>query len=163
MKTACFIPIKANSERVKEKNFRLLNGKKLYTYIFDHVREADVFDDIYVDTNSVEVSKVAQEYGFKVIERLPELAANTANGNDLLVYHYLKYPGYDYYFQLFATAPYLQPQTIRECFFELDNSTYNDSIFTATENHSFYCTQITGYAACCRRNDWIIWNKGKSA
>ncbi len=138
MKTACFIPIKANSERVKEKNFRLLNGKKLYTYVFDHVREADVFDDIYVDTNSVEVSKVAQEYGFKVIERLPELAANTANGNDLLVYHYLKYPGYDYYFQLFATAPYLQSQTIRECFFELDNSTYNDSIFTATENHSFY-------------------------
>lgn len=27
MKTACFIPIKANSERVPGKNFRVLNGK----------------------------------------------------------------------------------------------------------------------------------------
>ena len=32
MKTACFIPIKSNSERVKGKNFRMLNGKKLYEY-----------------------------------------------------------------------------------------------------------------------------------
>ena len=27
MRTACFIPIKANSERVKGKNLRMLNGK----------------------------------------------------------------------------------------------------------------------------------------
>ena len=29
MNAACFIPIKANSERVKGKNLRLLNGRKL--------------------------------------------------------------------------------------------------------------------------------------
>ena len=116
MKAACFIPIKANSERVKEKNLRLLNGKKLYTYLFDHVEEADIFDDVYVDTNSAEVAQEALNRGFKVIERLPRLAENTANGNDLLVYHYLQHPEYDFYFQLFATAPYLQPETIRECY-----------------------------------------------
>ena len=52
MKTACFIPIKAHSERVKGKNLRLLNGKPLYRYICEHVREADVFDDVYIDTDS---------------------------------------------------------------------------------------------------------------
>lgn len=138
MKAACFIPIKANSERVKEKNLRELNGKKLYTYIFDHVAEADVFDDIFVDTNSKEIADEAKNRGFKVIERLPELALNTANGNDLLVHHYLTYPGYDFYYQLFATAPYLQPETIRACYEELANSTDKDSILTVNENHSFY-------------------------
>ena len=36
MGVACFIPIKSNSERVKGKNFRVLNGKKLYEYIIEH-------------------------------------------------------------------------------------------------------------------------------
>lgn len=138
MKTACFIPIKANSERVPGKNLRILNGIKLYEYICTHVKEADVFDDVFIDTNSIEISEYAKKMGFHVIERKPELALNTANGNDLLIYHQELYPEYDYYFQLFATAPFMQPKTIKECFYRLTSSEEFDSCFTATENHSFY-------------------------
>lgn len=138
MKTACFIPIKANSERVPGKNLRVLNGKKLYEYICEHVKEADVFDDVYIDTNSKEIAEYAEKMGFHVIERKPELALNTANGNDLLVHHYESFPEYDYYFQLFATAPYMQPETIRACYEKLVSSEEYDSCFTAIENHSFY-------------------------
>lgn len=138
MKTACFIPIKAHSERVPGKNLRNLNGKKLYQYICEHALAANVFDDIYIDTNSDEVSTYAAEKGFQVIDRKPELALNTANGNDLLVHHYLQFPEYDYYFQLFATAPYLQPASIKACFDKLTSSTVYDSCFTATKNHSFF-------------------------
>lgn len=138
MKTACFIPIKANSERVPGKNFRLINGKKLYEYICEHVKQANVFDDVFVDTNSQEIAAYAERMGFHVIERKPELAQNTANGNDLLVYHYNLYPDYDYYFQLFATAPYLQPETICTCVDKLVSKEEYDSCFTATENHGFY-------------------------
>lgn len=113
MNTACFIPIKVNSERVPGKNLRILNGKKLYEYICEHVQEAAVFDDVYIDTNSLEISDYAKQMGFHVIDRKPELARNTANGNDLLVAHYSQYPDYDFYFQLFATAPYMRPGTIR--------------------------------------------------
>lgn len=141
MKTACFIPIKANSERVPGKNFRILNGKKLYEYIIEHTLEADVFDDIYIDTNSEEIASYAKKMGCIPIERKPELAMNTANGNDLLVYHLDNYPDYDYYFQLFATAPFLQPISIRECFNKLVSSTQYDSCFTATANHGFYWLQ----------------------
>ena len=138
MKTACFIPIKAHSERVPGKNLRVLNGKKLYQYICENVKKAEVFDDIYIDTNSDEVADYATTEGFNIIERRPELAQNTANGNDLLVYHYSLHPEYDYYFQLFATAPYLQPKSIRDCYKRLTSSNDYDSCFTATENHSFY-------------------------
>lgn len=138
MRTACFIPIKTNSERVPGKNLRVLNGKKLYEYICEHVNEANVFDDVYIDTNSKEIAQYAEEMGFRTIERKPELALNTANGNDLLVYHYETFPSYDYYFQLFATAPYMQPETIRICYEKLITSEAYDSCFTALENHSFY-------------------------
>lgn len=138
MRTACFIPIKANSERVKGKNLRLLNGKPLYRYISEHVLETDVFDEIYIDTNSDEVAEYALSMGFNVIDRIPELALNTANGNDLLVHHYNLYPNYDYYFQLFATAPYLKQTTIRTCWERLTSTAEYDSCFTATENHGFY-------------------------
>lgn len=138
MKVACFIPIKSNSERVPGKNFRKLNGKKLYEYIIEHVITANVFDDVYIDTNSEEVKKYAEVNGCKVIDRKEELARNTANGNDLLNYHYLQYPQNDYYFQLFATAPYLQPQTIKEAVEVLINSPTNDSIFTAVKHNGFF-------------------------
>ncbi|MCD7956300.1 MAG: acylneuraminate cytidylyltransferase family protein [Lachnospiraceae bacterium] len=138
MRSVCFIPIKANSERVPGKNFRILNGKKLYEYICEHVAEANIFDDVYIDTNSEEIASYASASGFHAIERKPELALNTANGNDLLVYHFEQYPLSDYYFQLFATAPYLQPRTIKDCFGKLISSEKYDSCFTATENHGFY-------------------------
>lgn len=138
MKTACFIPIKAHSERVAGKNLRDLNGKKLYQYICENAKKAEVFDEIYVDTNSDEVSQYAEGNGFQIIKRKPELALNTANGNDLLVHHFETYPQYDFYFQLFATAPYLQVNSIRACYNRLTSSADYDSCFTATENHGFY-------------------------
>lgn len=78
MKTACFIPIKMNSERVPGKNLRVLNGKKLYEYICEHVKEANVFDDVYIDTNSDEILDYAKKMGFNLIHRKPELAKKTA-------------------------------------------------------------------------------------
>lgn len=138
MKTACFIPIKENSERVPGKNFRVLNGKKLYEYIVEHVLEAACFDDIYIDTNSNEIKEYACKKGISIIDRLKELALNSANGNDLLIHHQKLYCEYDYYFQLFATAPYMQAATIKRCTDILTSSQEYDSCFTALKNNSFY-------------------------
>lgn len=138
MKVACFIPIKANSERVPGKNFRILCGKPLYQYIINHAIEAGCFDDIYVDTNSEDVKEYCKSNNIKIIERKEELAKNTANGNDLLNYHFDLYPNYDYYFQLFATAPFLRAASIAKAVNTLVGSNEYDSTFTALAEHSFY-------------------------
>ena len=39
------MPIKANFERAPGKNFRVLNGHKLYEYICEHMKSADVNTD----------------------------------------------------------------------------------------------------------------------
>ena len=138
MKAACFIPIKENSERIPGKNFKLLNGKKLYEYICEHVKEANVFDDIFIDTNSKEIMKYANDNDLKIIKRDERLTLNTANGNDLLMHHFTLYPNYEYYFQVFATAPYLQPATIINNYNKLITTDKYDSCFTAIQNHGFY-------------------------
>ena len=150
MKTAAFIPIKANSERVPGKNFRVLNGKKLYEYIIEHAKAADIFDDIYVDTNSDEIKEYCENNGCFVIERKESLARNTANGNDLLNYHFELHPEYDYYFQIFATAPYLQPESIKKCAESLINSEIYDSCFTAVRHQGFFWLNNTSvnYRPC---------------
>ena len=50
MKSVCIVPIKKESERVKKKNFRLLNGVPLYEHFLNKL-ESCFFDDIYVDSN----------------------------------------------------------------------------------------------------------------
>ena len=138
MKVAATIPIKSNSTRVKNKNFRLLGDKPLYEYIIDHCIQAECFDDIYVDTDSPEINSYCTENQIICIKRKPELTLDTANGND--VFHYdIDFIGhYDFYFQLYATAPFLKPETIRECVDKLTHSSKHDSILTATEEYGWF-------------------------
>ena len=138
MKVAATIPIKSNSTRVKNKNFRLLGGKPLYEYIIDHCIQAECFDDIYVDTDSREINSYCTKNQVVCINRKPELTLDTANGND--VFHYdIDFIGhYDFYFQLYATAPFLKPETIRECVDKLTHSSKHDSILTATEEYGWF-------------------------
>ena len=138
MKVAATIPIKSNSTRVKNKNFRLLGDKPLYEYIIDHCIQAECFDDIYVDTDSPEINSYCTENQIICIKRKPELTLDTANGND--VFHYdIDFIGhYDFYFQLYATAPFLKPETIRECVDKLTHSSKHDSILTATEEFGWF-------------------------
>ena len=138
MKVCATIPIKSNSARVKNKNFRLLGDKPLYQYIIDHCIQAECFDDIYVDTDSAEINSYCVKNQVICIKRKPELTLDTANGND--VFHYdIDFVGhYDFYFQLYATAPFLKPKTIRECVDKLTHSSKHDSILTATQEYGWF-------------------------
>ena len=138
MKICATIPIKSNSTRVKNKNFQLLGDKPLYQYIIDHCIQAECFDDIYVDTDSPEINRYCVENQIICIKRKPELTLDTANGND--VFHYdIDFVGhYDFYFQLYATAPFLKPDTIRQCVDKLTHTTKYDSILTATEEYGWF-------------------------
>jgi len=138
MKTAAFIPIKSNSERVKGKNFLKLCGRKLYEHIVENSISANCFDDIYVDTDSEEIKEFCNKVGVKTIEREEWLTKNNANGNDLLNNSYDKFPNYDLYFQLFATAPFLKSSTIQGCVDLLSNTNNYDSVLTVLEEYGWY-------------------------
>jgi len=136
-KIACFIPIKSNSSRVPNKNFRLLGGKPLYKHALDTVIKSKVFDDIFVDTDSKDVKKYCIENSINVIDRDPKLSKDDANGNDLLKYWVDIKPNYDVYFQVFVTSPFLTIKTLNDCV-NIMNENNNDSVFTVIEDYTWY-------------------------
>ena len=136
MKIVAIIPIKSNSERVKGKNFRFINGKPLYQH-FLHKMEGCNFDQVYVDTDSDEIKNFCSFNSIKIIDRIPFLASNQANGNDLLNYHASIIEA-DIYFQLFVTAPLLKVESINNCIDLIKDKLEYDSILTVEEIYSWF-------------------------
>ena len=136
MKTVVIVPIKSNSKRVKRKNFKKIYDKKLYRFILDKLKKTN-FDDIYVDSDSEEIRKYCKKNNFKFIYRLPKLAKDNANGNDLLNYH-AKIIKADLYFQIFVTSPLLKISTINKCIRILKTKSNYDSIFTVKKIYSWF-------------------------
>ena len=136
MKTVAIIPIKSNSERVKGKNFRLVNGKPLYQHFLNKLESCD-FEQVYVDTDSEEIKKFCSINSIKIIDRIPFLASNQANGNDLLNYHASIIEA-DIYFQLFVTAPLLKVESINNCIDLIKDKLEYDSILTVEEIYSWF-------------------------
>lgn len=137
MSIVAMIPIKSKSKRVNNKNFLLFNGLPLYEHFFKKLIHNKIFDDIYVDTDSEEISRCAHSYGFKVIERPEWLTRDSANGNDLLLYE-AGIVKADYYIQLFITAPFLTCETIKNASNILINSDVYDSVLTVNEEYSWF-------------------------
>ena len=136
MKIVAIIPIKTNSVRVKNKNFKLINKTPLYRYFLDKLKKSN-FDEIYVDSDSLEIKKYCKRMGYKFIQRKPYLTKNNANGNDLLNYH-SKIVNADIYFQLFVTAPLLKIDTINKCIAIMKSKKKYDSILTAKSVYTWF-------------------------
>jgi len=71
MKIVAVIPVKDKSERVKSKNFtEFVDGLSLFELKLQHLIEANMFDEIYVSTNSQKAKEVSLRYpNIKVIDR----------------------------------------------------------------------------------------------
>jgi len=137
-KTICFIPIKKNSERLKNKNFRKIGKKPLYRHVLDQVTKIKEFDKIIIDTDSKEIQKYCKIKKIPFIKRLDYLKSNKATGNDLLRHWMQIEPDYYYYFQIHVTSPFVKSENIKKCIKELQNNKKINSIFTAVKEYSWY-------------------------
>ena len=134
--TVAIIPIKKKSVRVPGKNFIKINGIPLYKILLDKIKKCN-FDAIFVDSDSIEVKKYCNNNGLNYIKRLPRLAKNTANGNDLLNYH-SSIVNANFYFQIFITSPLLKISSINQCIKILKNNKKIDSILTSKSLYSWF-------------------------
>ena len=141
MRYIVLICARGGSKGLPGKNIKLLGDKPLYQYIIDHCIEAECFDSIYVDTDSEDIKAYCFQNKVKWIERKPELTLDTANGNDVFHYDIDHIDDYDFYFQLYATEPFLKPLTIQACVDKLTHSSKHDSILTATEEYGWHWFQ----------------------
>ena len=64
-KIIAMIPVRLGSKRIPNKNLRLLGNKPLVAYIIEAAIKADVFDEIYINSESDIFKEIAEQYGVK--------------------------------------------------------------------------------------------------
>ena len=76
MKVIAMIPARLGSKRVKNKNLRLLGGKPLIAHVIETVKETNIFDEIYINSESDVFKQIADSYGINFYKRPSELSTD---------------------------------------------------------------------------------------
>lgn len=136
MKTVAMIPIKLNSERVKEKNIRLFfDGKPLIHFIQEALIASHKIDEIYVYCSSDAIKDYLLN-GVRFMKRPDFLDLNTSNCNDIIK-EFIKQVKADYYVVSHATAPFTKTESIDKCIDVVVESNEYDSAFTVEKIQTF--------------------------
>jgi CMP-N,N'-diacetyllegionaminic acid synthase len=107
MKNIAIIPARSGSKGLIDKNIKLLNGKHLLSYTVEAALESNMFDCVYVSTDSQGYAELAIKYGASVpFLRSNELASDTASSWDSAKYTIDKFEQLGEHFD---TVALLQP------------------------------------------------------
>ena len=61
MKIIAMVPARLGSQRLKQKNLQIFQGNSLIAHAIKKIKQTEVFDEIWVNTESELIGKVAEE------------------------------------------------------------------------------------------------------
>ena len=133
MKVVAFLPAKGNSDRVKNKNLRLLDGKPLFLHTLEKLINFDLFDDVYLDTESEDIIELAKHLNCKILKRDEALASNKTDGHQLFL-NQVNQVEADIAVQVLCTSPFIGKHTMQKAIEVLkENSTYDSVVLVRKE------------------------------
>ena len=141
----CMIPAGGGSKRIPRKNIKAFNGKPIIAYSIEAALESNCFDQVIVSTDDNEIAEVARTYGAKVPFIRPAKLSNDYAGTIPVIKHTIEWlEGHNNTINnvccLYATAPFIQSQTISKAFQQL------------LESKSDYCFSVTSFAFPIQRS-----------
>lgn len=134
-KVVALLPMKANSERVKGKNFRMLAGKPLFQWILDELLAVKDIDAVVINTDA---RHILAENGLvdsdRVIirDRKPELCGDMVSMNLILEDDIVAVPA-EKYIMTHTTNPLITAKTIQNGLNEWNQHPEKDSLFTVNK------------------------------
>ena len=114
MKVVCMIPARLGSQRLKKKNLKTINGLSLIGHAIRKSFDSKSFDSVWVNSESEEIGRIAQEEGINFYKRSSELANNSATSEDFIYDFSKKHRMLDFVVQVHSIAPLLSVRDIRE-------------------------------------------------
>ena len=105
-KIVAMIPARMGSKRVPKKNLRLLGGKPLVAHVIETAVQANIFDEIFLNSEDSIFEEIAEHNNISFYKRDPELASDTAN-NDAFLEDFCKNSDADIVVQILPTSPFL--------------------------------------------------------
>lgn len=129
------LPMKANSERVKGKNFRDFCGKPLFRWILDTLLEVKEIDEVIINTDARHIlaeNGLTETARVKIRDRKPEICGDMVSMN-LVLADDVANVNADIYLMTHTTNPLMTADTIRgaiKAFQEGQSTNKADSLFT---------------------------------
>jgi CMP-N-acetylneuraminic acid synthetase len=133
-KITALVPMRHHSQRVPEKNYRLLAGKPLYQHIISALSACQQISEIVVDTDSPVIMEGLSELfpSVRILERPEHLRSDSISMNEVLLYDTSQVEA-DLYLQTHSTNPLLRSQTVSHAIQSLlENYPAYDSLFSVT-------------------------------
>ncbi|MBE0661411.1 MAG: acylneuraminate cytidylyltransferase family protein [Bacteroidales bacterium] len=126
--------MKAHSERVPNKNMRLLHGKPLYHAVAEALSQSPYIDEILINTDSTKIAEDSARYfpKIRIIDRPVSLQGDFVPMNDIIAYD-LSQSQTEHFIQTHSTNPLLTTESINrgiEMYFA--NLDKHDSVFSVT-------------------------------
>ncbi len=137
-KIVALVPMRHQSIRVPEKNYRLLAGRPLYSYIIDSLLKCPEINQVVVDTDSTIIKEGLSTLfpQVRIIDRPHHLTADTVPMNEILLYD-CDLVKADLYMQTHSTNPLLKSTTISGSIQTLESKKdVYDSLFSVTRLHT---------------------------
>lgn len=134
-KIVALLPMKANSQRVKGKNFREFCGKPLFRWILDTLLSVEEIDQIVINTDARHIlveNSLTDTDRITIRDRKPEICGDHVSMNLVLADDVANVPA-DMYLMTHTTNPLMSADTIRKAiaaFLDAKAAGTADSLFT---------------------------------
>src|SRR3972149_11481592 len=134
MKILAFIPARAGSKRIPNKNIKHLNKKPLIVYTIEAAKKSKYINRIVVSTDSEEIANVAKKYGAEVPFLRPESISQSDSTEMQFFEHALDWftENEDYepdlIVLLYPTTPFRKTESIDEAIEEILKHPEADSL-----------------------------------
>lgn len=120
-KILAFIPARAGSKGVKNKNIKELAGKPLIAYTIEEAIKSNLFEDIIVSTDSEEIADIARHYGASTPFLRPKELATDYSPTIDAIFHCVDYmknneKEYDAIMLFQPTSPLRRVHHIKEAY-----------------------------------------------
>lgn len=131
------IPARGGSKRIPGKNIKFFAGKPLIAYSIEAALKSGEFEKVLVSTDCEKVASIAIEYGAEVPFYRPESLSNDFIGTGPVTKHAIEYC-IEHFFQpefvccIYATAPFLQSDSIKAGIRQLKNQRDKHFAFSVT-------------------------------
>jgi len=126
------VPMKKHSERVPNKNIRLLAGRPLFHWIIETLSKSKYIDEIVINTDSNEIAESARKnFNVTILERPDYLLGDNVSIQPLIEYDLLNTDA-EYYLQTHSTNPLLKTETIDNAIELFFSQKEKDSMFSVT-------------------------------
>lgn len=131
-KIKALVPMKAYSERLSNKNMRMLAGKPTFHWIIEALGKSKYIDEIIINTDSDKIAKNAKEnFRVTILKRPDYLLGNKVSIQPLIEYDISQTSG-EYYLQTHATNPLVTTEIINKAIESFFSQNKHDALFSVT-------------------------------